>query len=234
MEDSRAPAAYCHAELMKKNRRIHFFVGGPAFHPTADQARQIAQWLGPEYTCEIGDGLPAFEALDRCDLFVVMGLHWTGSHGTEWGDYHPLTDRHKKAFEEYAASGRPILAHHGGIASYDDWPRFGELVGVTWVWKHSSHSPYAQHTVRVLPTGHPVVEGVRDFTLQDELYYNLAITKGLEATVHAEAEFDGRRLPMVITAPRRVYLANGHDMAAFQCPAMKQLWINSVRWLLDS
>jgi hypothetical protein len=45
---------------------------------------------------------------------------------------------------------------------------------------------------------------------------------------------------MVITADggrvsgtgRMVYLANGHDLRAFESPALRKLWANAVRWLL--
>ena len=78
-----------------------------------------------------------------------------------------------------------------------------------------------------------------DYDLYDELYYDVQLRAGMAPTVHAQAHWEGRALPMVMSAEggriegagRRVYLANGHDMRAFSCPALKQLWINSVRWL---
>ena len=33
-------------------------------------------------------------------------------------------------------------------------------------------------------------------------------------------------------AGKVVYLANGHDLRAFECPALRQLWLNAVRWLM--
>lgn len=217
-------------------KRIVFHVGGPDFHPVDQQAQSIAQWLGDEkYIHERHDGLTAFENLDGADLLVIMGLHWTG--GT---DYQPMAQRHQRAFESYVASGRPILAHHGGIASYDDWPRFGELLGFAWIWGKTNHSPVGDYNVRVLPTEHAIVKGMSDYAIHDELYYDIAITPGLKVTTHAEAEFEGKRLPMIMTATggrtngsgKVAYLANGHDMKAFESPAMRQLWINAIEWSL--
>jgi len=226
-----------------RTARILFHVGGPGFHPVADQAQQIAQWLGPEFQCDLHDGLAAFDALDPTyDLLVLMGLHWTGMT-RDWCPvtYDPMRPPQQRAFEDYVASGRPILAHHGAVASYDDWPRFGELVGVTWVWGQTSHSPVGKHTVRVKPTNHPVIEGVSDFEIFDELYYNLRLTRDLPAQVHATATWDGAQHPMVITAEggrtdgagKLIYLANGHDMKAFEAPEMRRLWVNTVHWLLQ-
>jgi hypothetical protein len=120
-------------------RTIIYHVGGPPFHPVDQQAQEIARWLGDEnYVHERLEGLAAFERLDNADLLVVMGLHWTGG-----GNYQPMQSRHQAAFENYVASGRPIIAHHGGIASYDDWPRFGELLGFAWIWGRRITHPSA-------------------------------------------------------------------------------------------
>ena len=217
--------------------RIVFHVGGPDFHPVADQARAIALWLGSEYQCELHDGVDAFDHLDGCDLLVLMGLHWTGMAPLS---YRPMETLHRAALERYVASGRPLVAHHGAVASYDDWPRFGQLVGVAWVWGTTSHSPIGTHTVRVRQTNHPVISGVGDFDIVDELYYDLRIANDLTMQVHAEAEWNGRAHPMVITAEggrvrgagKMVYLANGHDLRAFEAPAMRMFWVNAVRWVL--
>lgn len=218
-------------------KRIRFHVGGPVFHPVAEQADAIRRWLGDGYQCSIHDGVAAFEHLRETDLLVLMGLHWTGMADPATGlKYEPMRDSHKQAFEAYVASGRPIIAHHGAIASYDDWPRFGELVGFAWIWGKTNHSPVGDYLVRSLPTGHPIIAGVGDFRIHDELYYDIAIAPGLSVTNHAEAEFEGKHLPMVMTATggrvsgagKVAYLANGHDMKAFESPAMKTLWINAV------
>ncbi|MCX7718960.1 MAG: ThuA domain-containing protein [Candidatus Sumerlaeaceae bacterium] len=223
--------------------KIVFHVGGPAFHPVAEQAAAISRWLGDGYACSLYDGIDAFEALDDADLLVVMGLHWTGMLNGDGSmpPYRPMGEKHREAFERYVASGRPLLIHHGGIASYDDWPRFGDLLGFTWVWDVTQHSPIGDYRVRPRPTGHPLVAGVDEFPIHDELYYDIRITPGLTPTVHAVADYDGRELPMVMSAEggrvagagRTVYLANGHDMRAFESPAMRRLWINAVQWLLD-
>jgi type 1 glutamine amidotransferase len=219
----------------KMTKRIVFHIGGPAFHPVDRQAKSIVAWLGAEHECELHDGVDAFDHLEKADLLVLMGLHWTGM-----GDgltYRPMNASHVAALERYVVAGKPIIAHHGAIASYDDCPRFAELVGFAWIWGKTNHSPIGEYTVRVLPTSHPIVAGLSDYSIHDELYYDIALTRGMKATTHAEAEFQGKRLPMIMTAERPnkiAYLANGHDMKAFECPAMKTLWLNAVRWALQA
>ena len=51
---------------------------------------------------------------------------------------------------------------------------------------------------------------------------------------------DDAKRPMIVTAEggrvdgagKLAYLANGHDMRAFENPAMKQLWANTIEWCL--
>lgn len=220
---------------------IVFQVEG-AYHPTEEQARAVMAWLGDGYTCRVCEGRGAFDALTEADLYVPMASHFTGMSAPDAGGltYHPPTPDQRQAFEAYVRSGKPLLVHHGGIVSYDDWPRYGELLGFTWVRGVTSHPPIGPMTVSVLPTGHPVIRDVADFTLVDELYRDVRITPGLDPTVHAAASHQGVDWPMVLTASggrvdgagRVVYLANGHDMRAFACPALRQLWRNAVAWLL--
>lgn len=215
--------------------RIVFHVGGPAFHPVAEQARRIVSWLeGSGHETRLAEGLAAFDRLEECDLFVLMGLFHTGQ-----GDppYVPPDESRRAAFRRFVASGRPILAHHGGIASYDDWPEFGALVGFRWIWGVTSHSPLGEHRVRVTDPASPLLAGISDYALTDELYYDVWMDR--RARVHAAASWDGADRPMVCSLQgresgpggRAVYLANGHDLRAFEAEALRRLWLNAVAWL---
>jgi type 1 glutamine amidotransferase len=89
--------------------------------------------------------------------------------------------------------------------------------------------------------GHPLTRGVKDFELIDELYYDLVLAADLRATEHADCEWEGRSHPMALSATggrvegagKLVYLANGHDMRAFESPALRRLWVNAVHWCLE-
>ena len=59
-------------------KSIRFHVGGPSFHPTAQQAELVRQWLGSGFDCQICDGVEAFDDISSVDLLVIMGLHWPG------------------------------------------------------------------------------------------------------------------------------------------------------------
>lgn len=217
--------------------QVKFHVGGPEFHPVVDQAAMIQEWLGNGYDCSLHHDKEIFDHLEDADLVVFMGLFTAAI-----GEYSSLEARHEEAFARYVSSGKPLLMHHGAIASYDDSEIFIRLIGINWTWsgEHpSQHSPIGTYRVKINRPDHPLVEGVSDFELFDELYFDLASQPGVDPQVLATAEFEGRELPMVQViesgripgAGRLVYLANGHDLRAFEAPALRQLWINSIRFL---
>jgi uncharacterized protein len=216
--------------------RLIFLVGGPDFHPVNAQAGAIISWLGPHFACHTADSLAAFEHLMECDLLVLMGQHWTGFEGR----YRSPSDVHRKNFEKYVQSGRPILSAHGGIASYDDWPRFSELIGFRLHWESARPSPVGEYQVQVRPSGHPIVDGVPDFQLHDELLPDVQILSPTRTHVLADAYWHQRKLPAImftqggrlLGAGKSVYIGLGHDMQSLQSPQLQHLWLNAVRWCL--
>lgn len=221
---------------MADRPRIIFLVGGPDFHPARRQSDTIRQWLGEAYLYHAADSLAAFEHLGECDLLVLLGMHWSGWEGR----YRSPTETHRRNLEKYVQSGKPILAANGAVASYDDWPRFGELVGFSITSPSTAHTPVQPQAIHLISTRHPIIDGLSDYTLVDEFYLNLTFTPGLDVQVHAQTQTSGRRLPIIVTAEggriegtgKTAYLANGHDMQAFASPQLKRLWINAVQWCL--
>lgn len=230
---------------MSSTPRIHVLTGGP-YHPVEQQFGVVAEVLGDRATIASYEGATAFDDLGRCDLLVAGGLHWTGMDGHPYPDgvtpteYRRPDDTQQRAFTDYVASGRPVLAWHGGTGSFDDWPEFGRLLGFQWLWGTTQHSALGDWHVDIEPTGHPVVAGVEPYDIFDELYYDVVVAPGLEVAVHASAPYDGAARPMVVTgeggrvdgAGRTAFLANGHDMRALESEQFKKIIVNTIDWLL--
>ncbi len=117
------------------------------------------------------------------------------------------------------------------------------MLGFRWDWGYTGHSKYGQWPVTVATGTHAVVAGVSSFSIHDELYFNVVIPPEADVQVHARAKYgEWVEFPMVLTidgdagripgAGRSAYLANGHDMQSLQPPAIRQLWLNTLRWLL--
>jgi hypothetical protein len=227
--------------------RVVFLVGGATVHPVAQQAGAAAGWLwarfGDRVDARLLDGVSAFEALDGCDLLVIMGLHWSRMEEVDWAGhrpYRPPLEQHRAALRAFVDGGRPVFLHHSAIGCYDDWTGYAELVGVRWDWDSSSHEPVARQRIHLVPTGHPVLDGVVDFEIVDEAYEDIVIAPWLRDAIHAEALLPTGRQPMVIASEvereggggRIAYIALGHDLRAFRTAAYRRLWTNTAAWLL--
>jgi hypothetical protein len=228
--------------------QIRVLTGGP-YHPTAAQFSQLAPTLAPKHEVHCIDGPACLDDLESCDLLVVAGLHWTGmdhtppAHypaGNAVAKYASPTPAQRASFMRYVASGKPLLNFHGGIACFNDWTDFGVLLGMRWDWKVTAHTPFGDWRVDVDSTGHPAVAGLESFSIQDELYFNVQFTPGLEYQVHAWAKYHDIRFPMIVTAEggrlpgagRTAWLANGHDLRALEAPAFRRVITNTIHWLL--
>src|SRR6266481_5116678 len=142
---------------MQAMKTILFQTGGP-FHPVEAQANLIQSWLPSAWKIKPAFGTEAFEQLADADLYVAGGLHWTvlsdlsaligsdpeapiwESAQIEKHPYIPPTEAQKSEFKKYVQSGRPILAFHSGILSYDDWPEYGQLLGFRWQMGITDHT----------------------------------------------------------------------------------------------
>jgi uncharacterized protein len=234
-------------------KRLLFQTGGP-WHPVAQQAELIRTWLPADWQLDTAFGNDALDRLAQADLYIAAGMVWPAldeplpeeawtKAGIAAHGYVRPSSAQKDAFRAYIASGRPVLAFHGGILCYEDWAEYGKLLGFRWDWGYTAHSVYAEWPVQVDTDTHPTVAGVRDFRIHDELYFNVVIPPEADVRVHARAPFaEWVNFPMVMTAQgpegriagagRTAYLANGHSMQSLEPPEMRQLFLNTVRWLL--
>lgn len=215
---------------------IRFHVGGPRFHPVDEQATIISTWLDAHHRISIRNDVAAFADLEDVDLLVMMGMFWQGMSADWAGNmtYQPPSEHDRANFLRYCDSKRPMIVHHGAIGGHDDWSEFGNRLGVKWGWQRASHSPFQQHTINIGPSSHPIVRGLTDFTIDDEIYYKLWMDETRNPTHHAWAEWDGAAHPMITTLDesthvgRAVYIALGHNVRSMEPPAMRRLWRNAV------
>ena len=220
---------------------IRYLSGGPC-HPVNQQAPIFQEWLGNEFHLDARPGRQAFEDLDDVDLFIAAGLHFSTMEGTGWPDskpYIPMTDEDFKNFRAYVASGRPVIGFHGGVASFDDYPGFPQLLGVYWNWASTAHTPVGDWTFKPVGTDSPISAGVGEFESNDEIYYNLQIDPSLRnVEKHLTGHYHEMYTPLIFTAEggrvegagKVAYFGPGHSMESVQAPEIKTLFINTVRW----
>lgn len=195
----------------------------------------------------IFEGCPRFGAVDvtetpgRCDAatfarYDVIVSNWTPYPKTarEWPE---ITE---KAFLDFIRKGGGFVVVHAAACTFQEWPPFQEIIGLTWDDKKTSHARYGPFTVKVRNAAHPIARGLADFSITDELYQNMtALTdKPFDTVFDAfsakEANGTGKVEPMLIATTfgkgRGVNLMLGHDAAAMRNTGFQTLLLRSAEW----
>lgn len=226
-----------------KNKTITV-LAGQTVHPTTEQFHWLSERAPDGYTFQIHEGAQTFRHLADTDLFIAAGLYWTGSANVKRNPapYTPPSDKEKEALRDYIESGRPVLAFHGGIASFNDWPDYGRMLGFAWHWDITKHGPIKAYRVYPKETNHPAIEGVEAFETIDENYFNVQLNLGVSYQTHLMMDCGNVQLPMLLTsdgnhypsAGPSAYLALGHDMQAIDNPGFQTVFWNAIKWLLHT
>lgn len=224
--------------------KIHIWGGGP-YHPTHAQANWIAQQVAP-HTVSYGNTREMFdpERLSEADLLVMMGMDNSSVvkiPPEKWVEpaprperYEPLSDRHFQAIQEHLKQGKPLFCHHIAIGSFDERTEFGNIFDGRWIIGRSTHPPIHDFKVTVRLVSHPILAGIEDFIIRDELYHHLDYPNHSEILL--EAEYEGQRWPLAWAGnygkAKVAYSALGHNMPAYANPSLQRLILNTIGWLL--
>ena len=136
---------------------------------------------------------------------------------------------------DYLASARPVLGLHAAANSFATVPQWAERLGVRWVEGVSMHPPIGWQ--RLVPaTGTPVLPGLDEVIVYDELYTNLDVPR--PAKVLLAHHLGGLGHPLVLAredGPQRtVYDALGHGVESYASPSRQELLRREVGWLLGT
>ena len=173
-------------------------------------------------------------SLQRYDLVVLNCARWTCNQTPQWRDQwqFELSDAARKGLLEFLAQGKGLLALHAATICFDDWPEYRKILGVWWEWGESGHAPHQKHAMRVRTDAHPLVKGIHDFEIVDELYTDPRITDKVEPLI--EAEWEGKRHPILwirqYGKARVCYNALGHGVQAFANPVFRLLLQRGALW----
>ena len=127
-------------------------------------------------------------------------------------------DEVKQGIVDFLKAGKGLVVTHFAVANMQEWRDSIDILGAMWVSGKSTHGPYHEFRVDVADETHPIVEGVRPFVTNDELYFNLLMRPDLRVIMTANEERAGHTVaePMLATHycynARCVYFALGHDV----------------------
>lgn len=142
----------------------------------------------------------------------------------------------KDGILEFLKQGGGLVVTHFAVANVQAWRDSIDIYGAMWVSGKSTHGPYHEFRVDIADEGHPIIEGVKPFTTNDELYFNLLMRPDMHVIMTANEERFGHTVaePMLATHyvhnARCVYFALGHDAVSTQPKEFRQILVQSVEW----
>ena len=170
-------------------------------------------------------------------LVVLNLLRWTmqveryAHLRDEWSI--SLSEPARTGLLEHVRSGGGLLAMHGASICFDDWPEWRELLGGVWRWEGSSHPPLdGAVRVTVATDRHPIVAGLDDFDVVDEVYGFLDRTDDVVGLMYSP--HGGTDHPLLwartVGAGRVVYDALGHHVPSYAVPEHRRIVQRAARW----
>jgi uncharacterized protein len=172
----------------------------------------------------------AFGDLAAADLVVVNTA--SGTPGAEdasdedWAHAFVL-------LSEYVARGGPLIALHLASSSFREIPEWAGWIGGAWIDGTSMHPPIAHAHVDVRTDTHPIVAGLIDFDIYDEMYSYLDLRPG--NAVLATHRYEERDHPLAWAresgSRRAVYDALGHGVRAYDSPQRTRLLQREALWV---
>lgn len=218
----------------------NLIITGGISHPFAAASARLNAMLtehgiASETTEDVEAGL-ARVSQGGIDLLTIYALRWSMTQHEKYAPNRArwafaLSADGRAAIEAHLARGGGLLGLHTASICFDDWPQWGRLLGGAWVWGRSSHPPHGPVEVRLDARDHPLLHGLEDFALRDEVYGDLELQPGTVPLAHARAT-GGSWHPILwehrIGPGRVVYDALGHDVASLSHPIHHQIVVRAA------
>lgn len=167
------------------------------------------------------------ENLKNYDVLCIIALNVEGGNPPDYA---------KEGIVEFLKQGGGLVVTHFAVANVQEWRDSIDIYGAMWVSGKSTHGPYHEFRVDMVDETHPIVEGVKPFTTNDELYFNLLMRPDMHVIMTADEERAGHTVaePMLATHyvynARAVYFALGHDVQSVAPPEFRKILVQSIEW----
>jgi uncharacterized protein len=129
-----------------------------------------------------------------------------------------------------------VLLHFACGAWHNEWPEFAKIAGRVWFGANGGrqHDPYGIFKVELAKPDHPILRGMADFDIPDELYTCLTGDHPIEVLLQAKSKVDQKYYPIAFTSKygkgRTFHCVLGHDAKALSTPAVQELFRRACAW----
>lgn len=142
----------------------------------------------------------------------------------------------KEGILQFLKDGRGLVVTHFAVANVQNWRDSIDIYGAMWVSGKSTHGPYHEFRVDIKQEEHPILDGVKPFITNDELYFNLLMRPDMNVLMTGNEERFGHTVaePLLCTHyvhnARCVYFALGHDAKSVAVPEYRKILVQSIEW----
>jgi len=224
--------------------------GKDADAPQAEPAKRVLIVTGEDYpghkwkeTTPVlkrqiaADGRLAVEVVEDLNFLRSPKLHDYDTVIAHFKNYDPEVPG-REGFDNLARfvreGGGLVLVHFACGAFQEFKDDFTKLAGRAWNPKLRGHDPRGKFRVEIVDTDHPVTRGLEPFETVDELYTCLDGEPPIHVLADAKSKVDGKRYPMAFVLTygkgRVLHCVLGHDVAAFEVPAVGELFRRAAAW----
>ena len=170
--------------------------------------------------------------LNQFDVILSNWNTWPDVTGARW---NPDLE---KAFLEFISGGKGFVNIHAGSSTLQDWPEFQQIAGGTWGKDVTGHGPIHTFKVSIKDQEHPVMEGLKEFYIKDELWNNTKFQDNMHVlcSAYSSPKWKGtdKNEPIVVTTQygkgRGFYSVLGHNKAAMQNAAWQTILLRGTEW----
>ena len=152
-----------------------------------------------------------------------------------------ITEAQKARFLSLFDKGIGLVVTHHALVSYQNWPEFERIMGGTYpepqdkkgkVTPELGYEHDVDVPVVIVAKEHPVTAGVKDFTINDEIYWGFRTTRDVTTLITTTQPKSGKPLAWYRTEKksRVVYLQLGHGPRAYNDSNYRKLLAQSIRW----
>jgi len=151
-----------------------------------------------------------------------------------------ITEKEKDAYYRLLMAGKGLLFLHHSICAYQDWPEFESIVGGKYYenkkdnkFGASSYQHDVDFYVQMVHTSHPVIKGMKEFVLHDEVYGNLEVLPEIYPLLSTDHPKSNMLIGWTLTNENSkiVFIQPGHDKNSFGNPNYRRLIKQAISYI---